>query len=156
MLRTKRVIVLIALILWLESLQTQACTLTVGYFYQIPALKGQVVGTRVGLFQSSRWLRQSFARNHAKVRLYLYQFPARLEGTTPIKSVEANADGRFDFGPFPAGHYTLEVHDDDWGYSELFNVEAKDLGKKTTSVKIDVSPIRPDCKGGHEIVVTSR
>jgi hypothetical protein len=73
---------------------------------------------------------------------------------TPIKSIVGNADGRFDFGPFPPGHYTLEVRDGDWGYSEWFDVELKDLGKETKSIKIDVLPIHPDCKGGHEIVVS--
>ena len=156
MVGTNRIVLLIALVLFLDSLQTQACTLTVGYFYQIPALKGQVVGTRVDLFQTSRWLRQSLAKKHAKLRLYPYQFPRRTEGATPLKSLEANTEGRFDFGPFPSGHYTLEVHDDDWGYSEWFDVELKDLGQETKSIKIDVSPIHPDCKGGHEIVVSSR
>jgi hypothetical protein len=45
---------------------TIACTMTIGYFYQVTALKGRVVGTT---FHAPRWSRQFFARTHIKLAL---------------------------------------------------------------------------------------
>ena len=46
------------------------------------------------------------------------------------------------------GHYTLRI---DGG--SLFDVEVKDLPRVTASLTIDVSPVSPDCTGGHEFIV---
>lgn len=122
-----------------------ACTLSPGYFYQITALKGRVVGLRSHHLFAPRWLRQSFTRKHAKLALYEYKQP--WDETLLVKTVETDDHGRFDFGPLKLGHYTLRIDDND-----LFGVEVKDLPRKTESVTIDVSPIYPDCKGGHEFI----
>ena len=65
-----------------------------------------------------------------------------------MKRVETDDRGSFDFGPLKLGHYTLRIDDKD-----LFDVEIKDLPQKTESVTIDISPISPDCTGGHEFLV---
>jgi hypothetical protein len=67
-----------------------------------------------------------------------------------VKTVETNSDGRFDFGPLKAGHYTLVIEGDQ------FDVEIKDLPRLTESVTIDVSPIFPDCTGGHEFILKEK
>jgi hypothetical protein len=84
-------------------------------------------------------------RKHVKLTLYEYRQP--WDETLVIKTVETNDHGRFDFGSLKFGHYTLRV---DGG---LFDVEIKDLPRQTESVRIDVSPIYPDCTGGHEFLV---
>jgi len=110
-------------------------------------LRGQVVGTSVRL---PRWLRQSFARKHAKLTLYEYRWP-RIPSDLPlVKTVETDGDGRFDFGPVKTGHYTLVVD------GNQFDVEVKDLPRVTESVTIDVTPVYPDCTGGHEFIVRGK
>ena len=126
-----------------------ACTLAPGYFYQITALKGRVVGTQTRHAFAPRWLRRNFKRKHAKLALYEYKQP--WDEKLLIKTVETDDGGSFDFGPLKLGHYTLRIDDND-----LFSVEVKDLPRKTVSVIIDVSPINPDCKGGHEFIVKTK
>ena len=130
----------------LFTLHITACTLAPGYFYQITALKGRVVGTHGYHTYASRWFRQRFARKHANLALYKYSQPS--DETSLVKTVETDDHGSFDFGPLALGHYTLRIDE-----SDLFDVEIKELPRKTESVTIDVSPINPDCKGGHEFNV---
>lgn len=137
-----------ALLVLLSVSQTRACTLGLGYFYQVSGLKGRVVGTH-NLTYAPRWFRHSFARNHAKLALYEYQQP--WNESLLVKTVETDNQGKFDFGPLKIGHYTLRIDDND-----LFAVEVKELPRITASVTIDVSPLHPDCKGGHEFIVRAR
>jgi hypothetical protein len=67
-----------------------------------------------------------------------------------VKAVETDGDGRFDFGPIKTGHYTLRVDGDQ------LDVEVKDLPPMTESVTIDVTPVYPDCTGGHEFIVRGK
>ena len=127
--------------------RTSACSFAVGYFHQVTALRGQVVGTSVRL---PRWLRQFFARKHTKLELYEYRWPRVPSDLELVKTVETNSDGRFDFGPLKAGHYTLVIEGDQ------FDVEVRDLPRLTESVTIDVSPIFPDCTGGHEFILKEK
>ena len=156
MLRVKRVLAVIPLLL-LTASQAQTCTWARGYFYQVTALKGQVVGTNIVLFQSVRWLRQSFSRKHAKLTLYEYRWSISARSDMPlVKTVETDRDGKFDFGPLKTGHYVLIVNEQAWGASEWFDVEVIDLSQATESVILDVSPAFPDCTGGHEFIVKSK
>jgi hypothetical protein len=68
--------------------------------------------------------------------------------------VKTDATGRFDFGVLQEGHYTLVI---DWPseYSSWFDVEIKKLPRATSSVKVDVSPVYPDCTAGHEVIAFS-
>jgi hypothetical protein len=138
----------LALLLFLAASQADACTWAYGFFYQVTALKGRVVG--VTYHGVPRWLRQSFAKKHTK--LMLYEYRGQWGGTTtrPVKSVETDGNGMFDFGPLGAGHYTLSIDDADW-----FDVEIKELPQVTQSVTIDVSPVLPDCSGGHEFDINT-
>ena len=138
----------IALLMLLLVPQTRACTLAIGHFYQVSALKGRVVGTH-NLTYSPRWFRHFFVRKHAKLALYEYR--QTLDDSSLVKTVETDNRGNFDFSPLKIGHYTLRIDDND-----LFAVEVKELPRITATVTIDVSPIHPDCKGGHEFIVRTR
>ncbi len=148
--RVKNTATVLASLLLLAVLQAHACTWAVGFFYQVMALKGQVVGTTYhGL---PRWLRQSFAKKHAKLVLYEYRWPRARNDMPPIvKTLETDGKGVFDFGPLPTGHYTLVIDGED-----SFDVEIKELQQVRESVTIDVSPVYPDCTGGHEFNVKIR
>jgi|HubBroStandDraft_1064217.scaffolds.fasta_scaffold40110_2 5-hydroxyisourate hydrolase-like protein (transthyretin family) len=76
---------------------------------------------------------------------------ARPQREALVKTARTDKDGRFDFGVLQEGHYTFVI---DWPseYAESFDVEIKKLPRSTSSVKIDVSPVYPDCTGGHEFV----
>jgi hypothetical protein len=151
LLQRNAAIVVFSLLL-LAVAQVHACSWAVGYFYQVTALKGRIVGTNFhGL---PRWLRQSFARKHAKLTLYEYQSYSRRSDKRLVSTVETDGDGSFDFGPLKTGHYTL-IAEEDW-YEEWFDVEVKDLPKLTESVTVDVSPVLPDCTGGHEFIISTK
>ncbi len=149
-LASSRIVVALAVVsLVLASLsELRACTLVQGYFYQVTSLKGRVVGTH-NLTYAPRWLRQSFARKHAKLALYEYGQP--WEDTFIVKTVNSDDHGNFDFGQLKIGHYALRIDDND-----VFDVEVTDLPRITASVTIDASPIHPDCKGGHEFIVRTK
>lgn len=85
------------------------------------------------------------------MRLYNYRWPGSVRKRQPIATVRTDEHGRFDFGNLQEGHYTLVI---DWAaeYSDQFDVEIKKLPAETSSVKIDVSPVVPDCIGGHEFI----
>ena len=72
-----------------------------------------------------------------------------------VKKSTADEDGNFDFGSLNLGHYTLIVDDVSWGSSDWFDVEIKALPRQTESVTVDISPNFPDCKGGHEFIISS-
>ncbi|HEV2400355.1 MAG TPA: hypothetical protein VGS27_25680 [Candidatus Sulfotelmatobacter sp.] len=133
-----------------------ACSLAPihGYFHQVTAIRGRVVGRSLGPFQF-RWLRQSFGVDGAHLSLYEYRWPAKLEDLKLVSSVNADAHGNFDFGPVRQGHYILNIGADDSRlFGGMFEVEVTDTVRATKSVTIDVSPIHPDCRGGHEFIET--
>jgi len=145
--RIKVALAVASLVLFSLS-QLRACTLVQGYFYQVTSLKGRVVGTH-NLTYAPRWWRQSFARKHAKLALYEYGQP--WDDTFILKTVSSDDHGNFDFGQLQSGHYALRIDDND-----VFDVEVKNLPRITASITIDVSPIHPDCKGGHEFIVRTK
>jgi hypothetical protein len=69
-----------------------------------------------------------------------------------VKTTKTDINGYFDFGEIKPGHYTLIVDDNELG-PDFFDVEVKQQAKQTSSVTIDVSPVFPDCTGGHEFIV---
>jgi len=130
-----------------------ACSLVPGHFHQVTVIRGRVVGANMGPF-GFRWLRQSFSVSDATLTLYEYRV-ANLEKLKKIASVATDKHGYFDFGLIPKGHYFLHiiVKDSD-RLGGLFDVEITDAVKPTKNVEIDVSPIHPDCSGGHEFIET--
>ena len=90
--RAKKRAVVLASLLSLALLDARACSLAAGYFYQVSALKGKVVGTTY--HRLPRWLRQSFAKKHAKLVLYDYRWPRARNSMPPIvKTVGAGRRG---------------------------------------------------------------
>jgi len=149
--RIKVPLALASLVLLFVS-ELRAYEFVEGYFYQVTALKGQVVGTTFrGL---PRWLRQSFARKHVKVTLYEYRRPSRRIDQPLVKTLETDGEGKFDFGPLKTGHYELVVGEV-WSL-ESFEVEVTELPRTTESVIVDASPFYPDCTGGHEFIARTK
>lgn len=129
-----------------------ACSLATGYFHQVTAIRGRVVGKNLGPLQF-RWLRQSFSVSGATLKLYEYRSPVEIESLKEVATTKTDSEGNFDFGPLPSGHYSLDVtvqgSDVMGGW---FDVEVTDKVKPTDSILIDVSPIAPDCTSGHELI----
>lgn len=138
-----------------------SCSLARGYFNQVTRLRGNVVGITnywplLGYCSYPRWLRHRVARDNVALHLYEYRWPIRDRSETPlVKTITTDKDGRFDFGSVPIGHYTLVI---DWPAvnADLFDVEIKKLPIETSFITIDVSPVDPDCRGGHELIVNSK
>jgi hypothetical protein len=132
-----------------------ACSWAIGYFHQVTYLRGTIVGVNQGdLRHMSRWLRQRVARPGANLTLYEYWWPAKLSKLRVIRQVKTDQDGHFDFGALPDGHYALAIETPGIGIDE-FDVEIVRLRRRTASVTIDISPVHPDCKGGHEFIAAS-
>ena len=135
----------------LFSWNALACSLA-PVFHQVTILRGRVVGKNLGLFQF-KWLRQSFSVADANLTLYDYRETAKFSDLKQVAAVRADAHGRFDFGKLAIGRYVLHVASkgsnalDDW-----FEVEITDVVKQTDSILIDISPIHPDCSGGHQFI----
>lgn len=148
-----RLFAIVALLLL--ALFAYPCEWAVGYFNQVTSLRGTVVGVDKGdLRHMSRWLRQRIVRGNANLTLYEYRWPAKLSDMRVVKRVETDKHGYFDFGPVLDGHYKLAI-DAAWGGTELFDVQILQLPRRTASVTIDISPVYPDCKGGHEFIAVA-
>lgn len=132
---------------------TCGCTWAVGYFIQTATLRGTVVGSKVPILHSFRWFRQSFVRPRAKLTLYRYCRPCDVRRLVPLKTTTTGEDGKFDFGAVEPGHYYLEVDDKAGSLYDWFEIEVKGPVNPKESVIIDISPIQPDCSGGHEFIV---
>jgi hypothetical protein len=152
-----RLIVAVGLVIQAE--QAISCSFSVGYFHQVTRLRGTVVGMDnywplLGYRAYPRWLRHRAHRDDAVLRLYEYR-PANLRQSPALATVRTDKHGVFDFGTLREGHYTLVI---DWAaeYSDRFDVEIKQLPAETSSVVIDVSPVDPDCTGGHEFISYSK
>jgi len=148
--------VAIVLTVALISTLSGACSLLPGYFHQVTAIRGRVVGTDLGPFQF-RWLRQSFNVTDATLTLYEYRPQVELKGLKAVAATKTNSDGEFDFGTVAKGHYSLLI---DVAHSHRlggwFDVEVTDKVAPTKNIVVDVSPIRPDCTGGHEFIESKK
>jgi hypothetical protein len=143
----------IVFILTLGFSRILACSWAVGYFYQVTSLRGTVVGSKFPALHSSRWFRQSVVRPQAKLILYDYCWPCDVRSLAPVKSVFTDNDGKFDFGILKPSHYYLRIDDERGSLSDWFEVEVKGPPNPKESVTIDISPVSPDCTGGHEFIV---
>lgn len=136
-------------LLLLLAQSSSACTWAPGYFHQVTHLKGKVVGRSLGSVQF-RWLRRMFSVSGAELVLYEYSQPWDKKRPA-VARVKANSAGEFDFGNILEGHYRLEISGEN--LYDLFDVEVTNKALATRSIMIDVSPIFPDCTGGHEFEV---
>lgn len=143
----------IAFILSLGVSRILACSLAPGFFYQVTNLRGTVVGSKFPVLRAFRWFRKSVARPDAKLMLYDYCQPCDLQSLAPVKTVIAGSNGRFDFGPLKPGHYFLRIEDEKSSLFDGFGVEVTGLPNPKESEIIDISPIHPDCSGGHQFIV---
>jgi hypothetical protein len=146
--RTRQIVVAMAML----STLCHTCSLAVGFFHQVTSIRGKVVGSS---WMPVRWARQSVSVSDATLTLYEYRFPAKPEDRKKIAVVTTDKRGAFDFGAIPKGHYSLhiEVRDSD-RMGGWFDVEVTDAARATKNIMIDVSPIHPDCTGGHEFIET--
>ena len=138
--------VAILLFLLLHSENGLACSFAHGYFDQVTAIRGRIVSYTWRL----RRLWGSVGVADAKLMLYEYHFPAKIEDLKRIGTVTTESNGNFDFGQIPKGHYHLRIDADqmdDW-----FDVEVIDAMSKTDRIIVDVSPVAPDCTGGHKFI----
>ena len=81
---------------------------------------------------------------------------AKIEELKRIAVIKTDSLGNFDFGTVPSGHYSLAIVVKDSKGSDVmddwFDVEITDKARSTESVLIDISPVAPDCTGGHEFI----
>jgi len=126
-----------------------ACSWTVGYFRQVTRLKGKVVGKSLGPLQF-RWLRRAFSVSGAELEVYEYSRPWPKDAQ-PFARTVANPAGEFEFAALKEGHYTLRIRGG--GMQDAFDVEITSKVPFTKEVTLDISPIFPDCSGGHEFEV---
>lgn len=145
----RRMLFLAFLLCW--SIYAVPCTLARGYFYQVTELKGKVVGRSLGPVQF-QWLRRMFTVRDAELLLYPYE--AFHPDHPPIAWTRTNAAGEFAFNEIKQGHYTLQVKVG--SLYDLFDVEITNKVRETKRITIDVSPIRPDCTGGHQFDVEAQ
>jgi hypothetical protein len=108
----------IAISLVLGVPRAPACTWAIGYFYQVTSLRGVIVGSNLPFLHSIRRLRQSFVREHVKLTLYDYLWPRTVSDWVPVKSVNTDTDGKFDFGAIKPGHYMLRIDEEKWPHSD--------------------------------------
>jgi len=143
----------IVLILTLGDSRLLSCSWAMGYFYQVTSLRGTVVGSKFPVLHSFRWFRQSVVRPQAKLILYEFCWPCDLRSLAPVKTVFTGTDGKFDFGILKPSHYYLRIDDEKGSLSDWFEVEVKEPPNPNESETIDISPVYPDCTGGHEFIV---
>jgi hypothetical protein len=130
-----------------------ACHWAIGYFYQVTSLRGTVVGSKFPVLHSLRWYRQSVVRPQAKLTLYDYCWPCDISTRVPVKTVLTGTDGKFDFGIVKPGHYYLRIIDEKGSLEDGFEIEVREPPNPKESETIDISPVYPDCTGGHEFIV---
>jgi hypothetical protein len=89
----------------------------------------------------------------ATLTLYEYGALVKVEDRKKVAMINTDSHGNFDFGAIPSGHYSLaiDVKDSD-RMGGWFDVEVTDKVKPTKEILVDVSPIHPDCTGGHEFI----
>jgi len=92
-------------------------------------------------------------RPQAKLILYDYCQLCDLQSLAPVKTVLAGSNGQFDFGPLKPGHYFLRIEDEKSSLSDGFGVEVTGSLNPKESEIIDVSPLNPDCTGGHKFII---
>jgi len=143
----------IAFVLTLGVSRVLACSWGIGYFHQVTNLRGTVVGSRFPVLHSFRWFRQSAVRPQAKLMLYDYCWPCDIRSLAPVKTVLTGTEGKFDFGILKPSHYYLGIDDEKGALWDWFEVEVKGPPNPKESETIDISPVYPDCTGGHEFIV---
>lgn len=129
------------------------CEWDSGYFYQVTNLKGKVVGSNFPVLHLFSWYRQYVVRAKAKLTLYEYCWPCDAFRRAPVKTVVTDSGGKFDFGLLKPGHYFLKIDDETGPLSGLFQIEVKHVGNQKEFEIVDISPVHPDCSGGHEFIV---
>jgi hypothetical protein len=120
-------------------------------FHEVTAIRGRVVGRDLGPVQSLS-LRQSSDAKGADLTLYEYQAVEHLEDLKLVAKVKSDDSGHFDFGSIAEGRYILRIVAKGSG-EDRFEVKVTPKAKPTESILVDVSPVMPDCSGGHKSIV---
>jgi hypothetical protein len=148
-----------ALILVSALLKASAlpCSWAPGYFYQVTAIRGRVVGVNLNdsylaPLQYWKWVRQR-VRKSATISLYKYEFPPS-KNRAPILTAKTDVNGWFELKDVKPGHFSINVKDEK--LNGWFDVEVTDKAKPTDFINIDISLNFPDCKGGHEFEIHTK
>ncbi|MDR3754764.1 MAG: hypothetical protein P4K93_06070 [Terracidiphilus sp.] len=130
-----------------------ACSFPIGYFYQVSNLRGTIVGVaNHDLRHESRLMRQRVTQEGLLVTLREYRWPVEDKGKLRIIArTKTGKNGEFDLSNAPDGHYFLDI-DTLWG-GDTYTIQIVHRLQRNQSVLIDVSPVYPDCTGGHEFVI---
>jgi hypothetical protein len=147
--RKVKIFITILAIVFCFAITGDACSLIRGYFHQVTHLKGRVVGKSLGAIQF-RWLRRMYNVSGAELEVYEYGRPWPRDAK-PLAQTIANSAGEFEFGTLKEGHYSLFIKGG--GMQDSFDIEITNKVPRTKEVTLDISPIFPDCTGGHEFEV---
>jgi hypothetical protein len=133
-----------------------ACDLLEDNFHQITRLSGSVVGVaKSDPRHNVKSIRQSVPVKKAKLELFSYSTTqTKIWERKPLFTKFSDDKGIFDFGQIPDGRYTLLISTE-WNDDE-YAVEITQKVHKSDLIKIDISPVNPDCTGGHEFLINQK
>jgi len=130
-----------------------ACSFPIGYFYQVSNLRGTIVGVaNHDPRHESRLMRQRVTQEGLLVTLREYRWP--VQDTSKLRVIaqtKTGKNGEFDLSNAPDGHFFLDI-DTPWG-DDSYSIQVAHHPQGNRSLLIDVSPVHPDCTGGHEFIV---
>ena len=145
--RTSRIFASLIVLLIIAS-RADACSLALKV-YQVTSLKGVVVGKSLGPLQF-HWLQRRFSVSGAQLEVFEDSGPT-LSHQKPLAQTVSDKAGEFAFGPLKDGRYAFHVKGS--GMDDWFVVEIANKPPATKRIMVDISPIHPDCSGGHAILI---
>ena len=96
-----------------------------------------------------------YSVGNAELLIYNYTQPSTWQTKAlAIATTRTNSAGDFEFKGVQEGHYLLVI--DGGSLHDSFEVEITSKVRPTKSILIDISPIYPDCTGGHEMEISSK
>src|SRR6266571_2566185 len=117
--------------------------------YQVSRLKGVVVGKSLGPLQF-HWLQRMFSVSGAQLEVFEDSSPILPHSKLLAQTVSDKA-GEFEFKALKEGRYTFHIKGS--GMDDWFAVEITNKTPATKRIMVDISPIHPDCSGGHTILI---
>jgi hypothetical protein len=145
-------IVVIGLAVALISTRLGAGSLLPGYFPQVTANRDRGGGGNPGPLEF-RWLRPSFSVSGATLTLSECRSQVAPQARKTVVVIQADPHGALDFGAVAGDHDSRVINVDRSDRMACwFEVEVTDSIAPGKDTVVSVSPIRPDCSGGHEFI----